>query len=62
MAKRKRFGEVLVEAKVVDNHQLERALEKQNVSTDTRPTAANKEKQQTPKPKNTAPPKPCSAA
>ena len=29
MAKRKRFGEVLVEAKVVDNHQLERALEKQ---------------------------------
>jgi CheY-like chemotaxis protein len=29
MAKRKRFGEILVEAKVVDEHQLERALEKQ---------------------------------
>ncbi len=29
MAKRKRFGEILVEARVVDNHQLERALEKQ---------------------------------
>ncbi len=29
MAKRKRFGEILVEAKVVDGQQLERALEKQ---------------------------------
>lgn len=29
MAKRKRFGEILVEAKVVDQSQLERALEKQ---------------------------------
>ena len=29
MAKRKRFGEILVEAKVVDEQQLERALEKQ---------------------------------
>jgi CheY-like chemotaxis protein len=29
MAKRKLFGEILVEAKVVDEHQLERALEKQ---------------------------------
>ena len=29
MAKRKRFGEILVEAKVVDESQLERALEKQ---------------------------------
>ncbi len=29
MAKRKRFGEILVEAKVVDEHQLQRALEKQ---------------------------------
>jgi CheY-like chemotaxis protein len=29
MAKRKRFGEILVEAKVVNEHQLERALEKQ---------------------------------
>jgi CheY-like chemotaxis protein len=29
MAKRKRFGEILLEAKVVDVHQLERALEKQ---------------------------------
>ena len=29
MAKRKRFGEILVEAKVVDEHQLERALENQ---------------------------------
>jgi CheY-like chemotaxis protein len=29
MAKRKRFGEILVEAKVVDAHQLNRALEKQ---------------------------------
>lgn len=29
MAKRKRFGEILIEAKVVDQHQLERALEKQ---------------------------------
>ena len=29
MAKRKRFGEILIEAKVVDEHQLERALEKQ---------------------------------
>lgn len=27
--KRKRFGEILIEAKVVDQHQLERALEKQ---------------------------------
>lgn len=29
MAKRKRFGEILIEAKVVDEHQLERALERQ---------------------------------
>lgn len=29
MAKRKRFGEILIEAGVVDEHQLERALEKQ---------------------------------
>ena len=29
MAKRKRFGEILVDAKVVDEHQLDRALEKQ---------------------------------
>lgn len=29
MAKRKRFGEILVEAKVVDENQLERALDKQ---------------------------------
>lgn len=29
MAKRKRFGEILVEAKVVDEYQLQRALEKQ---------------------------------
>ena len=29
MAKRKRFGEILIEAKVLDEHQLERALEKQ---------------------------------
>ena len=32
MAKRKRFGEILVEAKVVDEHQLERALENQKGS------------------------------
>ena len=29
MAKRKRFGEILIEAKVLDEHQLQRALEKQ---------------------------------
>ena len=29
MAKRKRFGEILIEARVVDEHQLQRALEKQ---------------------------------
>ena len=29
MAKRKRFGEILIDAKVVDEHQLKRALEKQ---------------------------------
>jgi len=31
MAKRKRFGEILVDARVVDEQQLDRALEKQNV-------------------------------
>ena len=31
MAKRKRFGEIIVDAKVVYEQQLDRALEKQNV-------------------------------